>query len=394
MKKRPLGVYIHIPFCRSKCLYCAFNSVAVEAFSPEEWVRLFGLELSGHLRGKDFSPATHELRSIYFGGGTPSLLSSSAIGALVSLIRETFTCHKNLEITLEANPEGLGLPELEGFLKAGVNRLSIGVQSLADNELKTLGRRHSAEDALKAVKRAEQAGFTNVSIDLMYGLPGQTLKSWTETLEKIVALSPAHISLYNLSIEEHTPFFELYPPLSHGGGEQKPFIDEELEYAMYERAIDKLTAQGYCHYEISNFAQRGFKSLHNEGYWLGSDYIGLGPGAHSFSSSGEWGRRSWNEGDIESYKRALSNGKATAGSEALLRDEAMVEAVMLGLRMLDNGIDLSRYTEAFGDKARLNLIKRCSEYERGGLLHITENKVVLGRSALFTSNELCLALVS
>ncbi len=390
--KKPLGVYVHIPFCRSKCLYCAFNSSAIATFSPVEWVKLFGDELSCHLRGEAFSEDTHKLTSIYFGGGTPSLFPPSAVGAIISLLKDTFPACEDLEVTLEANPEGLGLAELAGFLEAGVCRLSLGVQSLDDGELKRLGRRHGADEALTAVKNAARAGFDNLSLDLMYGLPGQTLKSWTKTLRAVLGLSPAHISLYNLSIEEHTPFYKRY-----GGPQQKPFMDEDLELSMYERAMDKLRASGYVHYEISNFARPGFKSRHNEAYWLGRDYIGLGPGAHSFSAPsepGRWGIRSWNEADIETYKRALGKGSPAAGSEILSRDEAMVEAVLLGMRMLDKGIDLKRFTSDFGAQARRRLLEKCRDLEGRGFVHIRDERVVLDRSALFTSNEVCLALVS
>jgi len=393
MTLKPLGIYVHIPFCRRKCLYCAFNSVALEDFSAEEWVKLLSDEFLLHLRGAALCGDTHRLRSIYFGGGTPSLLPSSAVKALVALFKKKFSISDDLEVTLEANPEGLGLVEFKGFLEAGVNRLSIGVQSLDADELRTLGRRHGPGEAIKAVRNARLAGFKNVSLDLMYGLPGQTSLSWSATLEGVLALSPAHISLYNLSIEDNTPFHRLY-----GGPGERPFMDEGLERSMYENAIAKLLSKGYEHYEISNFAMPGFKSVHNEGYWLGSDYIGLGPGAHSFSSpsaSAPRGRRSWNEADIEFYKRALGAGESPrAGFELLSREEAMEEAVLLGLRMLDNGLDLNSYERAFGREAREKVLVKCIGLEADGLLHIHGNKALLDKSALFISNEVCLGLVS
>jgi len=389
MSPRPLGVYIHIPFCRSKCLYCAFNSVAVKGFSPEKWVGLLGDELSSHLRGKDFSPETHMICSIYFGGGTPSLLPPSAVGELIRQIKNNFSHDENLEVTLEANPEGLGPDTLKGLLEAGVNRLSIGVQSLDARELKAIGRRHDAKEALEAVKNARQMGFDNLSLDLMYGLPGQSMESWERTLELILAQSAAHLSLYNLSIEEGTPFYK-----RHGGLKKNPFVDEELECAMYESAARKLRSAGYVHYEISNFAKPGFKSLHNEGYWLGREYLGLGPGAHSFSNSDLWGKRSWNEASIESYKKALLAGCPLAGFELLSREEARVEAVFLGLRMLEKGMDMDSYRRGFGKEAVAKLLARCRDLEAHGLIHIDDKRVVLDKSAFFTSNEICLRLVS
>jgi len=392
MTLKPLGIYVHIPFCRGKCLYCAFNSVAFEDFSAEEWVSLLSDEFFSHLRGTAFKGVNHRLRSIYFGGGTPSLLPPSAIKALAALFKKKFSISEDLEITLEANPEGLGLVELKGFLEAGVNRLSIGVQSLDAGELRTLGRRHGPGEALTAARNARLAGFKNVSLDLIYGLPGQTSLSWSATLEGVLALSSDHISLYNLSIEDNTPFSKLY-----GGQGERPFMDEDLERSMYEDAIAKLFSKGYEHYEISNFAMPGFKSAHNEGYWMGRDYMGLGPGAHSFlndSAYGPWGRRSWNEADIESYKRALGEGSPLAGFELLSREEAMEEAVLLGLRMLDRGLDLNSYERAFGREAREKLLVKCIGLEADGLLHIQGNKALLDKSALFISNEVCLGLVS
>jgi len=392
MTLKPLGIYVHIPFCRGKCLYCAFNSVAFEDFSAEEWVSLLSDEFFSHLRGTAFKGVNHRLRSIYFGGGTPSLLPPSAIKALAALFKKKFSISEDLEITLEANPEGLGLVELKGFLEAGVNRLSIGVQSLDAGELRTLGRRHGPGEALTAARNARLAGFKNVSLDLIYGLPGQTSLSWSATLEGVLALSSDHISLYNLSIEDNTPFSKLY-----GGQGERPFMDEDLERSMYEDAIAKLFSKGYEHYEISNFAMPGFKSAHNEGYWMGRDYMGLGPGAHSFlndSAYGPWGRRSWNEADIESYKRALGEGSPLAGFELLSREEAMEEAVLLGLRMLDRGLDLNSYERAFGREAREKLLVKCIGLEADGLLHIQGNKASLDKSALFISNEVCLGLVS
>jgi len=389
MTKKILGIYIHIPFCRSKCLYCAFNSVAVDGFSSKEWAGYLEDEISFHLRGNIFKADTHVLKSIYFGGGTPSLLSPAGVADLVSSLKERFSFSDGLEVTLEANPDGLGIETLEGFLQAGVNRLSLGLQSLNDNELRLLGRRHGADEALMAVERARRVGFDNLSLDLMYGLPGQTLSGWAATLEAALSTLPSHISLYNLSVEEDTPFYERY-----GGAGQNPFVDEELELAMYKRAMETLAARGYCHYEISNFSLPGFKSIHNEGYWLGREYLGIGPGAHSFSRRDRRGRRFWNETEIENYKSALSRGSPVAGSETLTRDEAMVEAVLLGLRMLERGIDIKSFSAKFGKEAGDNLLARCRGFEEAGFVHIHEDKVVLDRSVYFTSNEICLSLVS
>lgn len=396
MSLKPIGIYIHIPFCRSKCLYCAFNSVTGEDFSAEKWSGLLMAELLWVLRREGIDGATQRLGSIYFGGGTPSLMPPRYIASLISGIKEIFGMGDGvLEVTLEANPEGLGPALLEGFLSAGVNRLSLGVQSLDDGELKTLGRGHGAADAAGAIGYAEEAGFTNISLDLIYGLPGQTVEGWLKTLDEIIGLRAAHISLYNLSIEEFTPFYSLYPPRENGRGQEKPFVDEETERLMYERAIKVLKGRGYNHYEISNLALPGRESRHNRGYWLGRDYIGCGPGAHSFLSKGGRGRRFWNEKDLSLYEKKVSLGEdPAAGSEMLSRDEAMTEAVMLGLRMLDQGIDAAMFRQAFGVKAWERFLSKCLEYERRGLLNVLPERVVLCSGALFTANEVCLGLVS
>lgn len=406
----PLGLYIHIPFCRSKCLYCAFNSVADEGFTPGKWRELLRDDFLSFCARESINASTHRLTSIYFGGGTPSLMPSHYIGSLISLMREMFplpaiagreeaeacdgAAGSGLEVTLEANPENLGMEKLEGFLRAGVNRLSLGLQSMNEAELKTLGRRHTADEARIAVHNAVGAGFTNISLDLMYGLPGQTLQSWTRTLNEAMELSCAHISLYNLSIEDGTPFYELYPHPVNSADQEKSFITEELELEMYERAISMLTRRGYAHYELSNFALPGFVSAHNQGYWLGRDYMGLGPGAHSYLGSNGHGRRLWNEKELSLYEKKVHDGCPAEGAEILSRDEAVVEAVMLGLRMLDNGIDVTRFREAFGEGAWQRLRGKCFEYERQGLLRVTSERVLLDRSALFTANEVCLGLVS
>lgn len=406
---KPLGIYIHIPFCRSKCHYCAFNSVVVEGFSLEKWWEIFRDDFLSFCGREGIDSATHRLSSIYFGGGTPSLMPSRYIGSLISLIKDFFSyshyasnseglgevgVESGLEVTLEANPDNLGKGKLEGFLAAGVNRLSLGLQSMNEAELKTLGRRHGAEEARIAVSNATGAGFSNISLDLMYGLPGQTLASWTRTLSEIIELSSVHVSLYNLSIEEGTPFFKRYPPTGSSAGQEKSFITEDLELEMYERAITMLTTAGYVHYEISNFALPGFVSAHNQGYWLGRDYMGLGPGAHSFLGSFGGGRRFWNEADLRLYEEKLCQGSPVAGAETLSRDEAMTEAVLLGLRMLDYGIDVEAYRGTFGEEAWQRLFQRCLEFERKGLLHVTRERVTLRRKALFTANEVCLGLVS
>jgi len=409
----PIGVYVHIPFCRTKCPYCAFNSVALpEGRDEKVWVGLFRKDLEQKVRDSGLQARGAAIRSIYFGGGTPSLFSPQAIGEIIDLIKNTLgrstmaedkTCGAGargegtaapIEITLEANPGDLDDERLGGYLEAGVNRLSLGVQSLDDEDLQTLGRRHSAEEALSAMRTAREAGFTNLSVDLMYGLPGQDMSTWQRTLDEVLAFRPEHVSLYCLSIEEGTPFLGLYAPEEDGRGREKQFMDEETEAAMYEAAVEALARVGYVHYELSNFALAGHESVHNKGYWVGREYLGLGPGAHSFVARGRWGQRSWNEADIDIYREKLLSGRSpVAGSEDLTRGEALVEAVFLGLRMLGPGLDLGRFRRDFGDEAFLALRSRCARYESMGLLRVSGGRAALCKKALFISNEVSAGLL-
>ncbi len=402
---RPMGVYVHIPFCRTKCPYCAFNSAALSEGPDEKaWAGLLRKDLEHKVRGSGLQTSGASLRSIYLGGGTPSLFSPAAIGEIIAFIKETLgmsttgedeTCGAGaIEVTLEANPGDLDRERLIGYLGAGVNRLSIGVQSLDDRDLQTLGRRHSAGQALSSMRAAREAGFSNLSIDLMYGLPGQDMGAWQRTLEGVLDFRPEHVSLYCLSIEEGTPFFGRYGREEGAGGREKPFIDEETEAAMYEAALKALGGAGYVHYELSNFALAGHESVHNKGYWLGREYLGLGPGAHSFVAGGRWGQRSWNEADINTYRERLLSGRGpAAGSEDLTRDEALVEAVFLGLRMPGTGLDLGRFRRDFGDEAYHALRSRCARYESMGLLRVSGGRAALCDGALFISNEVSAGLL-
>jgi len=402
---RPLGVYIHIPFCRTKCPYCAFESGPLpQGFDEEELVGLYGKDLTLKTQNKGLSGRSVVLCSIYIGGGTPSVLSPRAVRRLIDLVRgglgtgsegggkQRSAC---VEITLEANPADVDEERLLGYRSAGVNRLSLGVQSLEERDLRVLGRRHTAGSAISAMTAARKAGFENLSVDLIFGLPGQTLRAWLSTLRGVIDFRPEHLSLYDLSIEEGTPFYTTYHALGRGGGsEAKPLLSEETEAEMYEAAIDTLVQSGYVHYELSNFALLGRKSVHNEGYWLGREYLGLGPGAHSFVLKGGWGQRYWNYGRWETYRERLLSGLSPVeGCEDLTQDEALVEAVFLGLRMPGQGLDLARLGRNFGKETMALLRTRCERYASLGLMEVNGNEAVLSRRAFFVSNEVMAGLL-
>jgi oxygen-independent coproporphyrinogen-3 oxidase len=354
------SLYLHIPFCRSKCSYCDFNS-----FDQPE------LSTTGYVLGALVVP------TIYFGGGTPSLLTPDQIASLLDAIRHDFIVDKDAEITLEANPGTLTPPSLHGYLAAGVNRLSIGVQSLDDRQLALLGRIHSADEARDAFSMARSAGFSNIGIDLMHGLPGQTLAAWQDTLREGTAMKPDHISVYGLSVEEGTPFAKK----AEQGELQLP--DEELAATMFELTAESLCSAGYEHYEISNFARPGHRSRHNQVYWRRGSYHGFGAGAHSFQNSPGYGGRWENPATLAEYAAVVSSEKLPDMGVPLTRKEAMAEFMFLGLRMLE-GVNTREFVDQFGmelEEAYPKIIGRLCEKglltAEGSILRLTSRGLLL-----------------
>ena len=304
------GIYIHIPFCNSKCAYCGFYSLPSlklkeqfwEALKAEIVARKDYLKQRSHCGLAPQSPSllqshhTPPINTIYFGGGTPSLLSINEIGELLHLIKETYPVAENAEITLEANPDTLSLAYLEGLRQLGVNRLSIGIQSFFDNDLKYLSRRHDSQHARQCIDWAKQAGFSNISIDLIYGLPTSNAEQWNRNLDLFFALDLPHLSAYALTLEPNailTKQIEL--------GKVHP-VNEEDALRDYEILCQRAAENGYLHYEISNFCRRGMHSKHNASYWFGTPYIGFGPSAHSFDGVS----RQWNVSSVERYCEVFS----------------------------------------------------------------------------------------
>jgi oxygen-independent coproporphyrinogen-3 oxidase len=336
----PFSLYIHIPYCLVKCPYCDFNAYGVRQWPEAQYTEALCMELQ-HYAGQ--TPWRGEsVQTVYFGGGTPSLFAPSSIRQVLHAVSDYFSLSSSPEITLEADPASVTPATLAGFRDVGVNRLSFGIQSFQPALLKTLGRLHTAEEGLHVLSWAREAGFTNLNMDFIFGVPGQTLDLLHDDLTKTLATAPEHISLYNLTYEEGTPFFR-----KRQTGQLQP-VDEEEEVAMFSFIREWCVAHGYQHYEISNFARPGFSSRHNVNYWQGGNYLGLGAGAHSFTNVPEWGRRWSNERKPKVYmKKAIALGHARDYEETLTRTQARGEFVFLNLRQM-NGLALPVFARRFG----------------------------------------------
>lgn len=325
------GIYIHIPFCVSKCNYCAFLSFAADEEQKEKYVRALIRETES--RGAEAGVCD----TIYFGGGTPSLLTAGQIDRVLGAVRKTYRIDSDPEITLEANPATVTEETLRGYRSAGVNRLSFGVQSMDDAVLGRLGRIHTAEDVRKDMKAARRAGFDNISLDQIFAIPGTTLEEALDDTRKIAEMRPEHFSFYSLQLEEGTRFFRMF---SEGKLDEVP---DDIDREMYHRGCELLQKAGYEHYEISNFAMPGRRSRHNSKYWDMSGYTGLGLGASSYTG----GSRMVNVSDIDEYERMVMRGEtAFAETHRNTERDEIAEAVFTGLRRVE-GI---RFENILGSK--------------------------------------------
>ena len=330
--RRTVGLYIHIPFCRSKCTYCDFYSL------PNQGTQLWDDYLKAlhtHIRETAGSLAVVVTDTVYFGGGTPSLLGAKRLRTLLDIVRKHCQLSTEAEITLECNPDSLDGKTLKSLRKCGFNRLSIGAQSFDDQMLTLLGRPHDAKTIDACVAEARLAGFDNIGLDLLYGLPGQSLAHWAETLRQALKLVPEHISCYGLTLEEGT--------VLDGARSEYKFPDDDEQADMYLLAAEVLRAHGYHHYEISNFCQPGFECRHNMKYWTLQPYIGLGPSAHS-----DFGDRRWSyPRALEDYIAGVNGGDALADRmETIPMQERAAEYLMLGLRTA-RGVSGNEYARLF-----------------------------------------------
>lgn len=330
-------LYLHVPFCVRKCNYCDFLSAVHSEETRERYVKALCAEVRA--RGMEYSGRT--VTSIFFGGGTPSLLLPAQISEIMDAIRETFPVAPDAEITMECNPISAEEERLAGYFKAGINRLSIGLQSTNNEELRLLGRIHDYDAFLRTYQAARMAGFTNVSVDLMNALPGQTLDSWKETLEKVLALKPLpeHLSVYSLILEEGTRFFNWNREGKFIGRLQIP--SEEIDREMYAHTGKRSREAGFEQYEISNYARDGFECRHNYGYWTRKEYLGLGLGSASLLEETRYS----NETDLTKY---LTDPLAGRTAQKLSRKEQMEEFLFLGLRTC-RGVKRKEFLECFGD---------------------------------------------
>jgi oxygen-independent coproporphyrinogen-3 oxidase len=379
-----VSLYLHIPFCHTRCHYCDFNTYAGMLPLREPYVRalITEVELAGHL-AQLADGATRRSRTIFFGGGTPSLLTVEQIKRLLSACREAFAVDEEAEITLEANPGTLSAEQLAGLREAGVNRLSLGSQSFDTELLQTLGRIHTPEEIVQALCNARAAGFHSINLDFMFGLPGQTMQHWITTLDRALALRPEHFSLYSLIVEEGTNFYTWA-----NEGRIIPG-DEDLCADMYEYADERLLAEGYENYEISNWALPGHQSRHNLTYWHNLPYIGMGAGAHSFFG----GRRFSNVLDPQEYIRLLKKQhRPEAECESIDRRQEMSETAFLGLRTAQ-GLHLPTFAERFAESFTQFIGSRLRQVEDAGLLERDHAWIRLSKRGRLLGNEVFLRIL-
>ena len=325
------GLYVHLPYCRSICPYCDFVKGPLHRAEPARL--LDGLEREGELALRAGGAAWCRPRTVYIGGGTPTALDAASLRRFLAWIGRAWDLGRVREFTVEANPEGLDAGKLAILLEGGVNRLSLGVQSLEHLALRALGRIHTAERALEALALARREGFRNVSVDLMYGVPGESAAGFRDAVSRLVALRVSHLSAYPLQLEEGTP---LHAKAARGA---VSIPGEEDVLARYEDLTSILARAGYRHYEVSNFALPGFHSRHNEGYWTRRPYLGLGPGAHSFDGTARWG----NDASIARWFERVESGELPReDTRAIAADEAVEEGIFLGLRR-SRGLRVSRH---------------------------------------------------
>ncbi len=381
-----LGLYLHIPFCQSICSYCNFNRGLFDGALKHRYVAALERDiLTAPLPFDDVRPPTGA-DSIFFGGGTPSLVDPAEIGRLIAACRDRFDLRPDAEITLETNPETATEERLTGFLDAGVNRISFGVQSFDDDELLRLGRVHSAARAREAVRMARRAGFTNLSFDLMLWLPGQSFASWLRTVDEAVALSPDHLSLYLLELYPNAPLKEAMARSAAQPWTQAP-DDEAAD--MYLAGLDRLDTAGYGQYEISNVAKPGFRCRHNVKYWQGGDWWGFGCGAHSTVQ----GRRWKNVASTADYATRVERGHSSAEALTVLSDnERFTEALFTGLRLSD-GLDEEGIGRRYGRNIWAIYGSNLAPCVEAGLMWRRESRLGLTRQGMLVANEILATFV-
>ncbi len=360
------GLYIHIPFCRTKCPYCDFYSIPSLSLVPK-WLEAVHKEI---LVYKGLFPI---FDSLFLGGGTPTVLNQSQWSELMEVLFTHFTFSPSTEVTVEANPDDVTQGLMEHLRGLGVNRISLGVQSFNDQELHDLKRRHTSHRVREAIRCIRHIGFSNMGLDLMYGLPGQTQAKWIETLKQALDFSPEHLSCYLLTIEEETPFGKMREK-----GDIRP-LNDEAQRTLFVFTSSFLEQEGYLHYEISNFAKgKEFICRHNMKYWQRLPYLGLGPSAHSFRGNRRW----WNLKSVAGYCEALTGGRIPVdGEEILSKEQKDLESLMLGLRIME-GVDLDR----LGHRSQSDKVLK--DLEGTGLVRIEAGRIMPTREGFLVADSL------
>ena len=380
------GIYLHIPFCATRCHYCNFATGGYESELARRYVAALAAEITSTGQAMEQDPSFAAMKpvdTIYFGGGTPTTLSTEQLSSLIELCRQTFDLAANVEITTEANPGSVSPAYLETLSAIGFNRLSFGVQSFDDHELQMIGRTHTAEDARQAVKTARAAGFTNISIDLIAGLPEQKIETWQRNLDEAFSLAPNHLSVYLLELYQDAPLLHRIER-----GELRA-IDEELTVAMYFQLMDEAEKYGFDHYEISNWARPGKESRHNLKYWTGAPYWAFGVSAAGFDGRSRWS----NTRNIHEYLKKIESGEPPTAERVELDDEdRQSENLFLRLRLKD-GVDLREHQRQFSVNVLDRYRNELERLKQVGLIEFEDERLVISRKGKILANEVFAAFV-
>lgn len=379
MKQTTAGVYVHIPFCVKKCGYCDFNAYSgYKDATKKSYVEALVREITARAESNTLVP------TIFFGGGTPTTLAAEELVRILETVKTAFAVDMDAEVSVEANPGDASLPYLAALRAGGFNRLSFGVQTFDDRLLRSIDRIHSGAEAENAVALAREAGFDNVSIDLMFGLPRQTLADWDRSLDRAFSLGVPHLSLYGLIVEEGTAFF------ARRERGKLPLPTEKAETAMFARALERAPVEGYGRYEVSNYARPGFACRHNRIYWRNEEYLGFGAGAASYVG----GARLMNERLPARYADTVkASGTAFVSEERLSERETMGETVMLGLRLAE-GVDLAAFAERFGVRAQEVFATEIARLRETGLVEVVNDRLRLTPRGLFLASDAMLAFLA
>ena len=366
------GIYIHIPFCRQKCYYCDFYKTVNTSLQHDF---ISALKNEAKVRKNYLNDETVE--TIYFGGGTPSVLTAPEIAEILAILNDEFKVNSGAEITFEANPDDLSNDYLKALKQEGINRLSIGIQAFQNRHLEKMNRRHNAVQAIEAIENAAKSGFSNLSADLIYGLPDLTPKEWEESLNQMFRLPVKHLSAYHLTYHEGTAF---YTWLKKGTLKE---LKEDESVAQFNTLVDLSIANGFEHYEISNLAKDQLYSRHNTAYWMGTKYLGLGPSAHSFDGVS----RRWNDSSVEAYIKAQANNQTYFEEEKLSENDQYNEYILTRIRT-KWGVSEKELEQRFGREKASYFSRQLVRYKDTGVMQINNEIITLTRKGLFVSDEI------